>query len=345
MVAIGHLQTNETIRIVTMGFGALAIEQVKGILASPEVARIVGILPASNVPKYHFLRQHPSEIALLELAAEHELNLLGANSVNSPAFIKELQDLDPHILLIGGWSEIIKSPLLQLEDLAIINCHGSLLPKYRGACPILATIFNGDEVTGYTFHLIDEGVDTGDILFQRELKIQKDETTLRLNQRIASKFGETIIPLIQALKAGTIVPRKQTGNASYVPAQNPEWGWIPWEADPKIIDQRMRALQGFLPLATSVDNVVIGFESGQVVKLEHGFNLNCSLRQMSRYVGNRPGVVLESGPENILVTTVDPAFVVELKKPVFAPTLQEIPEIQPGTQFYSIACSGILKSA
>ena len=107
MSAISQLQTNENIRIVFMGSSVLAIELVNGILASPDVATIVGILPASNLARYRFLRQHPSEIALLKLAAKHDVKLLDANSVNSVEFVNDLRELKPRVLLVGGWSEII----------------------------------------------------------------------------------------------------------------------------------------------------------------------------------------------------------------------------------------------
>ena len=346
--SIQHLQTREQIRVIVIGSGTLGIELVKGILDSPETATVVGILPVSNLPRYSFLRQHETEIAISDLASTNQLKLLKAQSVNSDSFFNELRELKPHVLLVGGWGEIIQSPVLTIEDLAIINCHGSLLPKYRGACPYFAPIFNGDNTTGLTFHLVDDGIDTGDILLQKEFEVKTDETAIDLAKRTAIKFGQEIASLIQKLKIGKIVPQQQTGVASYVPEKKSEWGWIPWDYDATIIAQRLRALNGFLPLATSIDRLVIGFKSGKVVK-----QTSNSIASLAGHLADAllsedgciPGIVIRERTEHILVSTRSPEHLVVLEKPMIVPTGHTAPKIRPGSQLISIECKGILKSA
>lgn len=339
-----------------IGSGALGFELIKGIAASPDIATVAGILPVSNLPRYQQLREHETETAIFDLAAENQLRLLKSESVNSESFINELRSLKPHLLLVGGWGEIIKHPVFQIEELTIINAHGSLLPKYRGACPYFAPIFNGDQTTGLTFHLIDRGIDTGDILFQKEFDIQPDETAIELTKRTAKKFGKEVGSLIHQLKAGKIFPQPQTGIPSYVPEKKPEWGWIPWNSDPGIIAQRLRALNGFLPLVTSFDRLVIGFKSGKVIRQNLDFMPRFVSPQESALVQpfrNQPlpqkdcvpGVVIAERAEHFLVSTRSPQFLVELEKPMIVPTGHPAPKIQLGSQFLSIECNGILKVA
>ena len=175
---------NENIRVVFAGFGSLGLSLLKALLSAPEVATIVAVMPASNVKRYRFLEKHPAEIELLRLAKNNAIRILNAPSINSSQFLAEFDELEPHALQIGSWSEIIKPPTLQsLKGVPIINCHGSMLPKYRGACPCFATIFNGDLQTGMTIHLIDEGIDTGDILLQQKVDVEPGETAIELDTR------------------------------------------------------------------------------------------------------------------------------------------------------------------
>lgn len=369
MTSIDHLKTNQEIRVVIAGSGALGLELAKGIVASPNAGKIVGILPVSNLPRFQALREHESEVAILDFANANQLKLLQSESINADSFIDELRELNPHLLLVGGWGEIIKHPILQIKELCIINCHGSLLPKYRGACPYFAPVFNGDPTTGLTFHLIDEGIDTGDILLQKEFEIEPDETAIGLAKRSASKFGEEIAPLLQRLKTGDISLQRQTGTASYVPEKKSEWGWIPWNSPAATIDQRLRALDGFLPLATSIDRLVIGFKSGKVIKpnsnhialTQTQLAANLGHLQSSQHVqaepassdsipndsplgDSLPGIVIAESDQHIFVSTCSPEYLVELEKPMIVPTGHATPNIRPGAEFLSLECKSILKS-
>ena len=339
------------IRILLAGFGTMLLPLMKHLLKCPEKVTVAGVIPASNLKGYKALTEHPSQVEMLQLAEKHQIRILAAPGINSREFRNELSELKPHILLVGGWPEIISSEIVTMKGLISINCHGSLLPKYRGACPCVATIFNGDQNVGLTFHLIDDGIDTGDILRQRELVVENDETSLQLERRISEEFGKSVVPLLTDLKSGKVFPRKQSGIPSYVPKQQPEWGWIPWGADPKVIDQRIRALHGFIHIVTSLHGQVIAFESGRVIRTNCSAGshteeslIGPSTLAITRNV-NFPGEVLANLPDKIMVATRDPAVHVELDKPEIVLDGTDVPHIRTGDRFLSIACSSILKSA
>jgi len=307
---------------------------------------IVGILPASNTKRHRKMIDQPAEKELSQLARDNQLTLLDAPRVNSPDLVQALDDLQPYVVLVGGWSEILKPPVVGFRNLHIINCHGSLLPKYRGANPCLATVFYGDRQTACTFHLIDEGIDTGDILSQTPLDVGERETTGELFHRIAAQFGETVGPLFDDLAKGKVVPRKQEGIASYVPASQVAWGWIPWEMSPDVIDRRIRAMKGALPLVTSLNNTVIGFESGAVVNVDD--HRQATARQPARLrFPFRPGTIIANKSDRIVVATRDSRYTVELYKPCMIPPgqLHSIDEFLIGDQFLSIECLDVLKVA
>ncbi|QDV83741.1 methionyl-tRNA formyltransferase [Planctomycetes bacterium TBK1r] len=345
MKTAGDSDSSNQVRVLFAGFGRLGLSIMRNLLASSGEVIVLGMMPASNLSRYRFLVDHPSEIELLQLAHDNHVRILTAPSINSDEFRSELLNLSPDVLLIGSWAEIIKQPVLSIAKERVINCHGSLLPKYRGACPQIATIFNGDKSAGITFHLIDEGIDTGHILRQQDVEVRPRDTAIQLDERIANRFGESVVELLCDFKNGAIVPQKQTGGASYVPKEHPEWAWIPWEEDPEVIDRRIRALHGILPLITSDGQLAFGFDEGEVVKSNttringRAFNLFQIRSQL------RPGTVLAVDSENVVVCTRNPDFVVQLKLPLIVQDGQTPPVIRPGERFFSIAVQNILKSA
>lgn len=345
METLKIVKPGDVIRVIVLGSGPLAIHLIKGLLRYPTVADIVGIMPASNIKQHAYIKDEPCEKELFQLASDNQIMVSNASSVNSSAFLNELNELKPHVVLVGGWSEILKPPVVGYKDLHIMNCHGSMLPKYRGAQPYMAPVFYGDRHTACTFHLIDEGIDTGDILLQVPIDVGERETSHGLFNRIAIKFGETVGPLFDDLVKGKIVPRKQEGIASYVPQPQAEWGWIPWEMRPDKIDQRIRAMYGVLPLVTSLNGTVMGFESGAVVEADDLGQAKGTRSRLTFPI--RPGTIIANRSDRIVVATRDPHFTVELNKPCIVPPGQRnsVDELLIGDQFFSIECHDILKTA
>lgn len=337
---------NEKLRLVVLGTGVLGINLLRGIIERPELAQIVGFLPVSNIPRHFSLEEHPVQQKLLQYARRQGVHILDCPGANSIGFRQELDSLRPHIVLVGGWPEILKASVLNSEGTVFVNCHGSKLPKYRGACPHIASIFYGDCQTAITFHLIDAGIDTGDILFQKDVPIEEEETALALSARMAELFGESIGTLLSKIISGRTIPRKQFGEASYIPTANPWWGWIQWHSSPEFIDQRMRALYGYLPMFTSLNGMVIGFEKGRVVSAQDGPR-DWTIKQST---GDRcrmtPGTVISSELDKLTVATRDPDFLVELNKPVIYPSTkgsEVYQDIVPGHQLISRKCGSILR--
>ena len=134
----------EKLRVVVLGSGALGMSLLRGVGDASEHAHLVGFLPVCKIPRYFLLENHPKEKELLQFARDRGLGILDCPGVNSIGFRQELDRLRPHIVLVGGWPEILKESVLNSGHTTFINCHGSDLPKYRGACPHMASIFFGD---------------------------------------------------------------------------------------------------------------------------------------------------------------------------------------------------------
>jgi methionyl-tRNA formyltransferase len=156
----------------------------------------------------------------------------------------KLAEIRPDAIIVVGYGRIIPSWMLQLPKFGNINLHASLLPKYRGAAPIQWAIANGESVTGVTTMRIDEGLDTGDILLQRELSISEDDTAESLSPKLATIGADLMIETLRGLQTGTIRPQRQdNAHATLAPMLKKEDGRIDFSRSAQEIYDRFRGFQ------------------------------------------------------------------------------------------------------
>jgi methionyl-tRNA formyltransferase len=143
-------------------------------------------------------------------AAELGLRVTQPDKIKANAELRaQLETLKPDAIVVVAYGRILPKWMLDLPRYGCINAHASLLPKYRGAAPIQWVIANGESVTGVTTMRIDEGLDTGDMLLQREIEILHDDTTITLSPRLAELGAELTVETLRALEQGTVVPQPQ----------------------------------------------------------------------------------------------------------------------------------------
>lgn len=160
-------------------------------------------------------------------------------------FRAQLTALKPDAIIVVGYGRIIPQWMLDLPPLGNINLHASLLPKYRGAAPIQWSIASGETVTGVTTMRIDAGLDTGDILLQKELPIAPDDTSETLAPPLASIGADLVVDTLRRFEAGTIHPRQQDDSqSSLAPILNKEDGQIDFS---RRADEILNRLRGFQP--------------------------------------------------------------------------------------------------
>ena len=156
----------------------------------------------------------------------------------------KLEEISPDAIIVVGYGRIVPSWMLQLPEFGNINLHASLLPKYRGAAPIQWAIANGESVTGVTTMRIDEGLDTGDILLQRELSISEDATAEALAAKLATIGADLMIETLMGLQTGTIHPQRQdNAQATLAPILKKEDGRIDFSRRAQEIYNRFRGFQ------------------------------------------------------------------------------------------------------
>ncbi len=185
-----------------------------------------------------------------QFAIEHKIPVLQPTKIKTAEAIEEFSSLSSDVAVVVAYGRILPQTFLNAFPLGAINVHFSLLPKYRGAAPVNWAIANGETVTGVTTMKMDVRLDTGDILLQKEVAIDKEETAPELMKRLSSEGAELLIGTLDRI--GMIESRKQNDSlASYAPILKRDDGLIDWTLDASTINDRVR---GFQPFPSSFTN-------------------------------------------------------------------------------------------
>ena len=176
--------------------------------------------------KQSSLKAPPVKEAAIRHGIQH---ILQPTKVRTPEFLAAIRELAPDLIVTAAYGRILTRDVLNVPPMGCINVHGSLLPKYRGAAPIQWAIINGDTETGITTMFMDEGMDTGDILLQRELEITPDMNCGELYDKLGILGAETLLETIRAIEQGglTRIPQDHS-KAVTVPIMSKEMGLIDW---------------------------------------------------------------------------------------------------------------------
>jgi methionyl-tRNA formyltransferase len=163
---------------------------------------------------------------------------------NNAEFRSQLAALTPDAIIVVGYGRIIPQWMIDLPRLGNLNLHGSLLPKYRGAAPIQWAIANGESVTGVTTMRIDAGLDTGDILMQREFPIRPEDTAETLGPKLASIGAELMVETLRGLEIGQVGPTPQDhAQATLAPILKKEDGRMDFSRSARDLFNRLRGFQ------------------------------------------------------------------------------------------------------
>src|SRR5204863_978156 len=163
--------------------------------------------------------------ALIRSARPQGVPIFQPAKIKNLQIIEEIRRLMPDVIVVVAYGQILPRDVLEIPRLACLNLHASLLPRWRGAAPIQAAIAAGDFETGITVMYMDEGLDTGDILLQRDVAILPNETGGSLHDRLAQIAPEALLESLRLIAAGS-APRIRQDNAraTYAPKLKREHG-------------------------------------------------------------------------------------------------------------------------
>lgn len=203
----------------------------------------LGVVSASPKPagRGQKVKSSPVEVRARELG----LAVQTPERLKDPGFLDWLRGLNPDVAAVVAFRYLPRE-VFALPRKGSVNLHASLLPKYRGAAPINWAIYNGEQKTGVTTFLLDDRVDTGAILAQRECPIGPDETAGELSEKLSRLGAELFLETLDGLEAGTLMPVLQSeSGVTLAPKLKKEDGFILWERTALQVHNQIRA---FSPL-------------------------------------------------------------------------------------------------
>jgi len=153
-----------------------------------------------------------------------------------------MEQAGAEVFVLAAYGQILPKRVLEMPRYGVIGVHASLLPRWRGAAPVEAAILHGDEKTGVTLMLTDEGLDTGPIIAQRAVSIEPRETSATLTIKLAHVGADLLLETLPRWLAGEITPRAQDDDrATLAPPIDCRQGEIDWSLPAVLIDRQVRA--------------------------------------------------------------------------------------------------------
>lgn len=202
---------------------------------------ITGIVTQTDKPRGRGLKLSFSPVK--EWAIRHHLVVLQPLRLRSNEFIERLRAMNPHYIVVASYGKILPPEILKIPAKAPLNVHPSLLPKYRGPAPVPWTLINGEKETGVTIFEMDEGMDTGRILYQVKTEIDPDENAESLLRRLSFLGAEALEKTINLMEEGRITPVAQNhSEATYAPMLKKSDGLIDWRMKAYEIHNRVRGM-------------------------------------------------------------------------------------------------------
>jgi len=229
------------VRLVFLGTPDFAVPTLERIASAGHDVLAVLTQPDRPKGRGRVLAAPPVKQTALRLGlAVHQ-----PERIRTPEVSGLLRGLAPEAMVVVGYGKIIPQEIIDIPPHGILNVHASLLPKYRGAAPVQWAVANGETRTGVTTMRIDAGLDTGDILLQRETPIGPEETSIEVGARLAKLGADLLVETLSGLRDGTITPRRQeSADATFAPILKKEDGRIDWTRPAAEINNRVR---GFVP--------------------------------------------------------------------------------------------------
>lgn len=273
------------LKIIFMGTPDFAVPSLKALCKGGYDVSLVVTQP--DRPKGRGRKVIPPPVKVV--AQSLRINVIQPVSINNDDFIDNITRLKPDIFIVVAYGHILSKNILALPKTGSINLHASLLPKYRGPGPIQWAIINGEKETGITTMIMDEGMDTGDILLSAKDTINPDDTSATLHDRLAALGANLLIKTLKAFESDSINPIPQDHTqATYAPLLKKSDGRIDWKRDAQYLATFIRGVTPWPGAFT--------FHEKKRLKI-------FSAHPLSADVSEIPGTVIKGFPDELRIAT------------------------------------------
>ncbi|MDU1411631.1 MAG: methionyl-tRNA formyltransferase [Clostridium sp.] len=273
--------------IVFMGTPDFAVPSLKAII---DRYGVKAVFTQPDKPKGRGKSVSMSPIK--EEALKHNIPVFQPKSLRrDEELINQLKGMELDFIIVVAYGQILSKEVLDIPKYGCINLHGSLLPKYRGAAPIHYAIMKGEVESGNTTMLMDEGLDTGDMLLKNVVKIDENMTTAQLHDELMTSGAELLINTLEGLVDGKITPIKQgESETCYASMLNKEMAKIQWNKSSKEIHNFVRGLNSYPMAYTFYDGISMKVIETKLTSIKSK---------------EKPGTIISVNSEGILVSTSD----------------------------------------
>ena len=227
-------------KVAYLGSGDIGVPSLEWLLGAHDI-EVLAVVTQPDRAAGRGMTVRPSRVK--ELALSHGVQVLQPSKVRSPEAVAQIAALEPDLLVVMAYGQILPQSLLDVPRLGALNLHASLLPRHRGAAPVHAAILAGDRTTGITSMWMDAGLDTGDMLLRQEIEIGAGETAGSLHDRLAALAPGVLQESIRLIGEGEAPRIKQDeASATYAPKLDRTSGRIDWSQSADEIARRVRGL-------------------------------------------------------------------------------------------------------
>jgi len=265
-------------RLIFMGTPDFAVPTLNAMISRGH--NVLAVVTQPDRPKGRGKRLTAPPVK--QVALDHRIEVLQPEKASDELFCAQIRAKDPDLIVVVAFGHILKKKVLDIPRWGVINVHGSLLPSLRGAAPIQWAILNDESKTGLTVMQMDEGMDTGPILFQEEIPVLRDETAGHLHDRLAVMAGELMAKSLERMSGNIVNATLQDHTkATYAPKIAKEISLVDWKEDAAKVSARIRGMDpkpGAYTLrhrqeiklfaSTVIDRNREGISPGQVLGLE-----------------------------------------------------------------------------
>lgn len=236
------MESVKEMKIIFLGTPDFAVATLKEL--SDKHFNVVAVVTAPDKPGGRGMKLQQS--AVKKFALEKNITILQPEKLKDPAFLEQLKSYDADIQVVVAF-RMLPEVVWNMPKFGTINLHASLLPQYRGAAPINWAIINGEKATGVTTFKLQQQIDTGNILLQKEVAIVDNESAGVLHDKLMTTGAELMIETLEGIQKNSLTEKPQvySPDLKTAPKIFPETCRINWEKDPESIYDLIRGLSPY----------------------------------------------------------------------------------------------------
>lgn len=282
-------------RVVYMGTPDFAVKPLEALISNNY--EVVGVFtqPDKPVGRKAVLTPPPVKV----VAENNNIPVFQPDSLKNGEGVRILETLKPDVVIVVAYGKILPKDFLAFAKYGCINIHGSILPEYRGAAPIQWSVLDGKEFAGVTSMQMNEGLDTGDILLVEKTKIQENETSGDLYERLTVLGADVLLKTLEAIKNNSLNPQKQDDSkSSYAKMLDKSLSKIDWNLSAQEVHNKIRGLDPWPVALTRFDDKNLKLFRSRLLNEEYN-------KSAGTVIKSKDGIVVVCGDKKaVLITEV-----------------------------------------